>query len=120
MHPYFQVSADAGQSGGGAGHCYVPVGTDDLRLAEDGSPVQPLPETSTFLCGKPAIRKRPRHRLLSLGDDDLRLPEDGATVAVSSGQLHLSLWKACAPEVSADNFRLKRNFYVHVCKPDRK
>jgi hypothetical protein len=32
-------------------------GTDDLQLADDGSPVQPLLETSTFLCGKPALRK---------------------------------------------------------------
>ena len=56
-HPYFRVSADAGRPGEGAGHCCIPVGTDDLRLADDGSPVQPLPETSTFLCGKPALRK---------------------------------------------------------------
>jgi hypothetical protein len=56
-HPYFRVSADAGRSGEGAGHCCIPVGTDVLQLADDGSPVQPLPETSTFLCGKPALRK---------------------------------------------------------------
>jgi hypothetical protein len=29
----------------------------NLQLADDGSPVRPIPETSTFLCGKPALRK---------------------------------------------------------------
>ncbi len=42
-HPYFRVSADAGRSGEGAGHCCIPVGTDVLQLADDGSPVQCSP-----------------------------------------------------------------------------
>jgi hypothetical protein len=39
----FRISADACGSRGGVGHGCIPVGTDDLRLAEDGSPAAVTP-----------------------------------------------------------------------------
>jgi hypothetical protein len=55
----FRISADACGSRGGAGHGCMPVGTDDLRLADDGYPAVVTPGVFhvTFLCGKPALRK---------------------------------------------------------------
>ena len=52
--------------------------------------------------------RRPRHSILPMGVDDFRLSEDGAAVAVSTGQLHLSLREACAPEVSEIYYFVKR------------
>jgi hypothetical protein len=79
---------------------------DASVLDKDGAGVS----AAEFLRMLADLEDDPRHRLLSVGVDDLRLPEDGAAVAVYSRQLHLSMWKACASELSVNHFRLQEKF----------
>ncbi len=79
---------------------------DASVLDKDGAGVP----AAEFLRMLADLEDDPRHRLLSVGVDDLRLPEDGAAVAVYSRQLHLSMWKACASELSVNHFRLQEKF----------